>query len=60
MPRKLSEYNKFVKAFSKSHKGSPKSMMKAAGAAWRKTGKSKSKSHSPKKSSKSKNLKSVL
>lgn len=58
MTRKLSAYNKFVKAFAKSHKGSPKSMMKAAGAAWRKSGKSKSpkksKSHSPKKSSKSK------
>ena len=50
MTRKLSEYNKFVKAFAKTHKGSPKSMMKSAGAAWRKSGKSKS----PKKSSKSK------
>ncbi len=35
MARKLSAYNKHVKQFAKSYKGSHKKMMQAAAAAWK-------------------------
>ncbi|GAI41687.1 unnamed protein product, partial [marine sediment metagenome] len=44
-PRKPTPYNRFVKTFSKTYKGSHKggAMMKAAGRAWKGKGKSKTK-----------------